>query len=213
MTAVTDEALLRYLESRDRQRADNAAAFLATLTLAELDLVREGAYWGYALGYRFGLANPGLFRDVPYPHDVDIVGDAIAHSLKTIRLQQGRRDYWLFREAAVMGFVLGDRSGGVDARAGRPEVQPHAEHALLLVVEHCQSTSDLYPVIGQDRGDLARKILRNYDRPVPRASLAEALVMVLAEDADRINTVLADMVDDGEIVETVDGISLPEVTE
>lgn len=55
------------------------------------------------------------------------------------------------KEAAVMGYVLGYRSGNLDGRDGRGgpldknnPIPPDFE-VLQRVIEHCDSTSDLYP--------------------------------------------------------------------
>ena len=56
------DGLLRYLEIRDRQRADVVARTLAAMTDRERALVREAAVMGYVRGAVFGAATA---RDIP----------------------------------------------------------------------------------------------------------------------------------------------------
>lgn len=57
----------------------------------------------------------------------------------------------LVREAAVMGYVLGQREGMVKGRQGGSVIDdgdfPRDREILRWVIEHCDSTSDLYPYL------------------------------------------------------------------
>lgn len=59
----------------------------------------------------------------------------------------------IVREAAVMGYVLGHGAGRLDGVQNRSQAEIQAgwpkDFAVLReVIEHCDSTSDLYPYLG-----------------------------------------------------------------
>lgn len=60
----------------------------------------------------------------------------------------------VLKEAAVMGYVLGYRAGNADGRLGdggpldKTERIPHDNDIVRTVLQHCDSTSDLYPFLG-----------------------------------------------------------------
>jgi hypothetical protein len=64
-----------------------------------------------------------------------------------------RHERRLVKEAAVMGYVLGYRSGNLDGRAGiggplhTSAPFPGDASIVRQVIEHCDSTDDLYPYI------------------------------------------------------------------
>jgi hypothetical protein len=59
----------------------------------------------------------------------------------------------VLKEAAVMGYVLGYRAGNLDGRDGnggpldRTERIPADFDIVRTVIQHCDSTSDLYPYL------------------------------------------------------------------
>lgn len=61
----------------------------------------------------------------------------------------------VLNEAAVMGYVLGYRAGNVDGRLGaggpldRTERIPHDHQIVAMVLQHCDSSLDLYPFLGE----------------------------------------------------------------
>ncbi|MFI5891949.1 hypothetical protein ACIA5D_17750 [Actinoplanes sp. NPDC051513] len=70
-------------------------------------------------------------------------------ALETLRSYERR----ILREAAVMGYVLGYQSGNLDGRTGiggpldkNNRIPPDSE-ILRRVIEHCDSTDDLYPFL------------------------------------------------------------------
>lgn len=61
-----------------------------------------------------------------------------------------RHERRIVREAAVMGYVLGERAGAVKAhRGGAADGRDFPADAAIVrqVIEHCDSTSDLYPYL------------------------------------------------------------------
>ncbi len=87
--------------------------------------------------------------------------DRVNTALATLRPYERR----LVREAAVMGYVLGHRDGGIDARHSGlrtiPELEaafPHDGQILADVVAHCDSSSDTYPYIGEACDGRRRRI-------------------------------------------------------
>jgi hypothetical protein len=73
----------------------------------------------------------------------------------------------IVREAAVMGYVLGRRAGEVAARSstwrsiGEPEQAfPGDTDILRMVIEHCDSTDDLYPFLAAACDGRRRRITK-----------------------------------------------------
>ncbi len=72
----------------------------------------------------------------------------------------------IVREAAGMGYVLGYRSGNLDGRDGlggpldNERRIPGDSDILRSVLEHCDSTSDLYPYLGAACNGRRRRITK-----------------------------------------------------
>lgn len=66
------------------------------------------------------------------------------------------------REAAVMGYVLGHRTGLLDARVSLADATgiPGDAEILRTVIEHCDSTSDLYPYLAAACAGRRRRITK-----------------------------------------------------
>lgn len=206
MTVDIPDELVTYLSGRDQQRSDRVAAFRATLPADDHAMIRQCAVQGFDLGWLHGASIADQFwrEDVPFPHDREIVADVVERVDPPVDLEQLQpRQLWLFQEAAVMGFVLGVRSGGVDTRAGRAQEPTDPDGVLAAVVAHCQSTSDLYPVIGEDVRALIRKIVKPH-QPIGGQRVAGVVALLSGLDADLVAVEIRDMVDDGLLVE-VDG--------
>jgi len=82
-------------------------------------------------------------------------------ALATLRRYE-RRIVW---EAAVMGFVLGDRHGRVNGYRYATDARiddkfPHDTDIVLNVIEHCDSTADLYPYIADACNGRRRRVTR-----------------------------------------------------
>lgn len=87
------------------------------------------------------------------------------------------------KEAAVMGYVLGYRSGNLDGRSGiggaldkNNPIPPDFE-VLQRVIEHCDSTSDNFPFLAAACGGKRKRVtkarLYDFERAADRATLAE----------------------------------------
>jgi hypothetical protein len=84
-----------------------------------------------------------------------------ATALRTLRMYERR----ILREAAVMGYVLGYQSGNLDGRSGQAEARvgaaiPGDGHIVDTVIQHCDSTADLYPYLAAACRGARRKITR-----------------------------------------------------
>lgn len=71
----------------------------------------------------------------------------------------------VLREAAVMGYVLGRRAGQADGRNGvsildTPTDFPGDFDIVRSVLQHCDSTSDLYPYLADACAGRRRRITR-----------------------------------------------------
>lgn len=72
----------------------------------------------------------------------------------------------LVKEAAVMGYVLGERAGrvtasGVRQQMGRPEPAFPADADILRqVIEHCDATSNTYPYLADACSGRRRRVTR-----------------------------------------------------
>lgn len=77
-----------------------------------------------------------------------------------------RHERRIYREAAVMGYVLGYRSGNLDGRTGkggpldRENRTPHDQDIVAIVIQHCDTTSDLYPYTAALCNGRRRRITR-----------------------------------------------------
>lgn len=200
----------RYLATREQQRTGQVAEFLRTLDDDEAALIREAAARGHRAGWRHGADNVDKrwSGDMPFPTDREIL-DRVVGGFRTPPDpdQLAPRQRWLLHESAVMGFVLGVRAGLVDAVAGRGYVEVPAVVVRDAVVQHCQSTSDIYPIIGEDPGGLVRKLMRRAgSRPVPRAVLVRVVVGLMPAAAGRVDGVIMKLLVDCELVEFPDGL-------
>lgn len=93
--------------------------------------------------------------------------DRAATAIETLRPFERR----IVREAAVMGYVLGRREGLVLGRSGRSILDdgddyPHDSDILRNVIEHCDSTSDLYPYLAASCDGRRRRITKSRQWPV-----------------------------------------------
>lgn len=148
MTEDIPAALVRYLATRDQQRATAVQAFLDALT---------------------------------------------------------PRERWLVHEAAVMGWVLGARS----VPDGWQQEVPKDEEIVASVVAHCQSTSDLYSVIGEDIRALIRKIVQQNESPTVDA-VARVVADLSRRDEGQVVTAIRKMVEDESLVENDAGLRVGE---
>lgn len=76
----------------------------------------------------------------------------------------------IVREAAVMGYVLGHGAGRLDGvqNRGHAEIQaewPKDSAVLQNVLEHCDSTSDLYPYLAAACDGQRRRVTKARMRP------------------------------------------------
>jgi hypothetical protein len=88
--------------------------------------------------------------------------DRAMTAFRTLRRFERR----IAKEAAVMGYVLGYRSGNLDGRSGigspldkNNPIPPDFE-VLQRVIEHCDSTSDLYPFLAAACNGRRRRITK-----------------------------------------------------
>lgn len=76
----------------------------------------------------------------------------------------------IVKEAAVMGYVLGRQDGLIIGRSGRSILNdrdgfPGDAKILQDVIEHCDTSSDTYPYIGQACDGRRRRITRGRQWP------------------------------------------------
>lgn len=92
-------------------------------------------------------------------------------AIRTLRRYERR----ILREASVMGYVLGYRDGVVDARHHGVTVLdgksrfPHGNDIMVNVIEHCDSTGDLYPFVAALCEGRRRRITRRQLWPLEEA--------------------------------------------
>ena len=86
--------------------------------------------------------------------------NAANRALATLRPYERR----LIREAAVMGYVLGQQDGLIRGRSGNGyddnEAYPKDAAILTDVVQHCITTGDLYPYIAEASEGRRRRVTR-----------------------------------------------------
>jgi len=92
---------------------------------------------------------------------------------RTLRRYERR----LVKEAAVMGYVLGYRNGGIEAREGytRAEIESRwlgDVDVIRTVIEHCDSTADLYPYLADACNGRRRRVTRTRLWPGEQAATA-----------------------------------------
>lgn len=91
-----------------------------------------------------------------------------AHRAMTAFRTLTRFERRIAKEAAVMGYVLGERAGRVSAsgireQLGQQEPPFPSDFAILQqVIEHCDTTSDLYPFLGAACDGKRRRITRKH---------------------------------------------------
>lgn len=107
------------------------------------------------------------------------------------------RERWLVHEAAVMGWILGARS----VPGGWQHDPPGDAKIVASVVAHCQSTSDLYSVIGEDVRGVIRKIVQQNESPTVDA-VARVVADLTRRDEGQVVTVIREMVEDETLVES-----------
>lgn len=84
-------------------------------------------------------------------------------ALATMRRYERR----LVREAAVIGYVLGYQSGSLDGRSGiggpadKNNTIPSDADIVVRVIQHCDSTADLYPYIAAACNGTRRRVTRS----------------------------------------------------
>lgn len=110
------------------------------------------------------------------------------------------REQWLVREAAVMGFVLGERHG----RAADPDF-PRDLEIVAQVVTHCGSNAARFPLLAGDVYKLARKLVRQF-QPVATSRVAEAMTVLTTLCLDEAESVIAGLVQDELLAESPDGL-------
>lgn len=79
----------------------------------------------------------------------------------------------IVREAAVMGYVLGHQAGRLDAQLSQAEIRaawPKDFAVLQNVLEHCDSTSDLYPYLAAACDGRRRRVTKARQWPGEEAS-------------------------------------------
>lgn len=64
------------------------------------------------------------------------------------------------KDAAVMGFVLGDRHGRTRSVLDSDDDYPTDMTIVQNVLEHCDSTADLYPYLGAACNGQRRRVTR-----------------------------------------------------
>lgn len=87
-----------------------------------------------------------------------------ARALRALRtLKPYERE--LIREAAVMGYVLGRQIGEIRGRQGASALDSRKDYpsdaaVLQNVIEHCDSTGDLYPYLADAAAGRRRRVTR-----------------------------------------------------
>ncbi len=109
------------------------------------------------------------------------------------------RELWLVREAAVMGFVLGERHGPVG------EDFPKDSEIVTQVVTHCRSNAARFPLLAGDVHRLARQLVRQH-QPVAASRVAEAMTVLATLCLNEAEAVVAGLVDDETLTEGPDGL-------
>lgn len=119
-----------------------------------------------------------MTTDSPGTRDSTATYDMVAHMIaagdqrrdlrtRTALATMRRYERRLVREAAVMGYVLGYQSGNVDGRNGRggplddTNRTPHDSDILVRVIQHCDSTADLYPYIAAACNGQRRRVTQS----------------------------------------------------
>lgn len=198
----------------DQRRAGASERFLDSLTISELILVCESAVAGY-------IAGAGAAATDRYPGDLTIKVSAFtrcrveperfprigtASTVATLAFFDTlpARDQWLVHEAMVMGYVLGKRYRSVR----RAEKMPSDEAIVHTVVQHCQSTSDIYPVIGENVSELVWKIVKNNAGRAHATAVVAVVEKLLPGRGHAAADSIIDLLDGGQLTDTTDGLTI-----
>lgn len=203
----------------DHRRAVASERFLDSLTIRELILFCESAVSGYIAGVS---AVPARTPSGTFPGDSAIkaaaftrcrveperfprIGTASVVSTAAYFDALPARDQWLVHEAMVMGFVLGERYRSV--RQGEATL-PVDEDIVHTVVQHCQSTSDIYPVVGEDVKALVWKIVENNTGRAHATAVVAVVEKLLPGRGNDAADSIIDLLDDGRLTDTPDGLTI-----